>query len=458
MVLNFYGLREQPFGVTPDPRYLYLSPTHREALASLLYGIEVGRGFMALVAKPGMGKTTLLSEILSRQRDSARTVFLFQTQCDSREFLRYVVADLGFDVRGQDPQALHEILYGVFLNEMRAGRRFLLVVDEAQNLDEPVLETIRLLSDFETPRAKLLQIILVGQPNLAQTLARPSLAQLRQRISVLSRLDPLVPVEVNSYIDHRLRVAGYARGPLFTREAKSIIAACSRGIPRDINNLCFHALSLGYALGNKTIDSEIIHEAVRDSDLDALIENEPTSPTATLPPRITSPGEHASKKGDARLHLLPGAVLASLLLLGGWLSLSPRPGSPPAGVSAIGRTATTLSDFDNSTKTPRSGRGKAAAQPALGAIQPKAAMPASTPALTIVVGPQQTLSELSVSYLGRFDPESLGRIRELNPQLSDPNRIFVGQHIRLPQSAKEAKEAPAAGETELSHTVLLEKP
>src|SRR5215831_10948504 len=129
MFLEYYGMREHPFGVTPDPRFLYLSPTHREALASLVYGIEVGRGFMALVAKPGMGKTTLLFHLLQRLRTSARTVFLFHTQCDWREFLHYLLSDMGIDPQGQDLARMHDRLNQVLVAEARAGRRFVLVID-----------------------------------------------------------------------------------------------------------------------------------------------------------------------------------------------------------------------------------------------------------------------------------------------------------------------------------------
>jgi general secretion pathway protein A len=156
MFLDFYGLREQPFGVTPDPRFLYLSPTHREALASMFYGIDAERGFVALIAKPGMGKTTLLFHLLQQFRPRARTAFVFQTQCTSREFMRFLLLELGCEVgEGQDLVTMHEQFNRCLLEEARAERRFIVVVDEAQNLDPSVLETIRLLSDFETPQAKL---------------------------------------------------------------------------------------------------------------------------------------------------------------------------------------------------------------------------------------------------------------------------------------------------------------
>src|SRR5450755_4707581 len=219
MFLDFFGLHEQPFGVTPDPRYLYLGPAHREALASLYYGIEANRGFLSLIARPGMGKTTLLFHLLAKFDHTARTAFLFQTQCSSREFMRFLLAEIGIESESQDFVRMHEQFNRCLVQEARAGKRFIIVIDEAQNLDASVLETVRLLSDFETPQAKLLQIILVGQPTLADKLASPALVQLRQMITSLSGLNPLPPQETARFIAHRLKVAGYAGEGLFSPDA-----------------------------------------------------------------------------------------------------------------------------------------------------------------------------------------------------------------------------------------------
>ena len=285
MVLDFYNLAEQPFGVTPDSRFLYLGPQHREALASLVYGTESNRGFLALIAKPGMGKTSLLYHYLGYLRDKARTAFVFRTDCDSREFIRHLLIDLGIEVAGMDLPAMHEALNRLLTDEMRAGRRFVLVVDEAQNLEEKVLESIRLLSNFETPWMKLMQIVLAGQPQLADRLASPSMAQLRQRVSIVMRIDPFTPKEVDAYIDHRLWIGGCGRPSLFTANARKLIAEHSEGIPRNINNLCFNALSLGCALGRKTIDRDVILEVISDLDLEPLREK-PTIPAARLEPSV----------------------------------------------------------------------------------------------------------------------------------------------------------------------------
>ena len=175
MYLNFFGLKEQPFGVTPDPRFLYLSEAHKEALASLYYGIEANRGFIGLIAQPGMGKTTMLFHLLETFRTSARIAFLFQTHCNSREFMRLLLAELGCEEDTQDLVRMYDEFNKRLVQIAAEGNRLIVVVDEAQNLEPEVLETLRLLSNFETSQAKLMHIILAGQPALAQKLASPAL-------------------------------------------------------------------------------------------------------------------------------------------------------------------------------------------------------------------------------------------------------------------------------------------
>jgi len=264
MFLDFYHLREQPFGVTPDPAYLYPSRTHCEALDSLTDGILGGRGFLALIAEPGMGKTTLLYQVLEGLRDMARAAFLFQTQCSSREFFQYLLSELGVDSTGMGLVAMHNKLNEMLFAEMLAGKRFVLIVDEAQNLDDSVLETVRLLSNFETSNTKLLQIVLAGQPQLGCKLGQRRLAQLLQRITVVKHLEALSPEETAGYVRHRLKVAGHVGAPLFTGGALEKIAAHSEGIPRNINSLCFNSLLLGYAGGYKQVGSATITEVLDD--------------------------------------------------------------------------------------------------------------------------------------------------------------------------------------------------
>ena len=262
MILDFYGLREQPFGVTPDPAYLYASRTHCEALDSLTEAILGDRGFLALIAEPGMGKTTLLNQLMEGLRDSARAVFLFQTQCDSREFFQYLMNELGVDSTDMGLVAMHNKLNEILFGEMLAGRRFVLIVDEAQNLDENVLETIRMLSNYETTHSKLMQIILAGQTQLGQKLRQHQLAQLWQRITMVQYLEPLSPDETAGYIRHHLKVAGYAGESLFDLEALDLISELSQGIPRNINKICFRALLEGYAVGAEKLSVTLVEKAI----------------------------------------------------------------------------------------------------------------------------------------------------------------------------------------------------
>jgi len=267
MLLEYFRLREQPFGVTPDPRFFYPSDTHREAMASLLYGIQSERAFMAMVAQPGMGKTMLLFNLLEQLGSGVRTAFLFQTQCDSRELLGYLLTDLGLKVETRDPIQMHEQLKGELLNEARAGRRVVVIVDEAQNLDTSVLETVRLLSDFECPSRQLMQIILAGQPHLSQKIGRHELVRLRQRLSMIIQFNPCPAKCVTTFIARRLQVAGYIGPALCSPEAVGLIAARSRGIPRIINNYCFNALSLAFAIKKPTVDADLVHEVAQDLEI-----------------------------------------------------------------------------------------------------------------------------------------------------------------------------------------------
>jgi len=344
MFLEHYGLIEQPFGVTPDPRFLHLGAKHREAVASLLYGTESNRGFLALIAQPGMGKTSLLFQYLEYLRNRTRTAYIFQTDCDSREFLRYLLTDLGVDTSGKDLAGMHVALNQILLEEMRAGRRFILVIDEAQNLRENVLESIRLLSNFETPWMKLMQIVIAGQPQLAESLARPSMAQLRQRISSVIRLDPFTPEETNAYINHRLWVAGYSGPDLFTVGARLSIAHCSNGIPRNINTLCFNAMSIAYAMNAKKIDSKIVEEAATDLEIESLVPEVKSADRSVIPIRSIASSQSLNpvkKKGLSWRFVAHAISTAALLCLAiaGDLSWNAGMRTPPFDLVPVAEVA-----------------------------------------------------------------------------------------------------------------------
>jgi hypothetical protein len=244
-----------------------------------------------------MGKTSLLFEYLGGLRSTARTAFVFQTTGDARDLMRYLLADLGYDGTGKDLPEMHSMLNQVLLDQMPTGGRLVVVIDEAQNLDEKVLESVRLLSNFETPWMKLIQIVLAGQPQLADKLARPSMAQLRQRISFSIRIEPLTRAEIDAYVDYRLWVAGYKGPSLFTAGARTLLAERSDGIPRNINNICFCAMSLAWALNSKNIDTEMMRDIVADLDSGSPVETpelsvKPAVESQQIPPQTLGPLEH----------------------------------------------------------------------------------------------------------------------------------------------------------------------
>ena len=323
MFLDLYQLHEQPFGVTPDPAYLYPSQTHSEALTALTEGISGGRGFLALIAEPGMGKTTLLYQVLEQLRDTARAAFLFQTQCNSREFFQYLLSELGVDSTGMGLVSMHIKLNEMLFAELWAGRRFVLIVDEAQNLDDTVLETIRLLSNFETPNTKLLQIVLAGQPQLGEKLRQKQMAQLLQRISVVKHLNPLSAEETAGYIRHRLKVAGYSGERLFEPEALALIARRSQGVPRNINRICFNALMEAHAEGRPTVSRDVVDRADRKLNISPVARAVSVSVRAgsadrvgvsVMPPKLTyKPQSGLGKRG---WYLWAPALLAVLLYVG----------------------------------------------------------------------------------------------------------------------------------------------
>lgn len=329
MILDYYKLCEQPFGSTPDPRYFYASETHREALASLLYGIETGRGFLALIAQPGMGKTTLIFRWLAQMQPKLRSVFLFQTICTPLDFLRLLLTDLGVEDISGGVAELQSKLIQIVMEQSRAGSKLVIVVDEAQTLDNSVLELIRMLSNFETSNQKLMHIVLCGQPQLARKLASPELVQLRQRISIIARLDPFTPEQTAAYVNERLRVAGWkSEDPLFDEAAMKLIAFHSGGLPRNINNLCFNALSLGCVLRRKTIDADIIREVIGDLEVEKLIEAPTPQPRKealpSVPQVIPQNPSHL-----ARFGWIPLAAAVSLLTFTLSGVATPTPTSTP---------------------------------------------------------------------------------------------------------------------------------
>jgi general secretion pathway protein A len=273
MYETYYGLQEKPFGITPDPRYLYLSRTHQEAFAHLFYGLSHRVGFIAMIGEVGSGKTTILRSLAAQLDESSyRLAMIFNPRLTPLGLLQCINSEFGLAGRSRNSAQLVRELNEFLLAENRSGRTPVLIIDEAQNLATEVLEQIRLLSNLETARDKLIQIVLVGQPELGKLLMRTSLRQLNQRIVVRCRLEALDSTETSAYILHRLKVAGRADGLLFTAAALDEVHRCSLGFPRLINSLCDRALLVSFAEGRGQVNPGDVRLASREiagSHLDA---------------------------------------------------------------------------------------------------------------------------------------------------------------------------------------------
>lgn len=259
----FFGLKELPFNVTPDPRFVYFSRYHSEALAALLYGVENRRGFIQVTGEIGAGKTTLSRALLKRLEGRAHTALVFNPRMSEFEILQSIVEDFGIQPKGKKKKDYFDALNKFLLSELEKGLNAVVILDEAQLLSVKALEQIRLLSNLETPTQKLLQIIFLGQPELREVMNNPGLLQLKQRINIRYHLPALPKEEVENYLMHRLKVAG-AEENYFTKEACSLIATMSLGIPRMINLLADRALLAAYTMTTKRVDAHIVESAQLD--------------------------------------------------------------------------------------------------------------------------------------------------------------------------------------------------
>ncbi len=267
MYEQFYGLKQKPFEITPDPRFLYMSEQHREAYAHLTYALNESKGFTVITGEVGTGKTTLIQMLMSRLDGHTRTAHLFNPKLSTRDFLKYICHDLGLKTEGLTTKGeLITLLHSFLLECYARNERVILIIDEAQTLSPNLFEEVRLLTNLETPKSKLLQVILMGQPELDKILADQRFRQLRQRISVRYYLKPLNRKETKEYIEKRLKVAGARDVNLFDEGAVREVHRRSNGIPRLINVLCDNALVTGFVEEKPIIDRGIVREVAKDME------------------------------------------------------------------------------------------------------------------------------------------------------------------------------------------------
>jgi len=284
MYKSFYGLKENPFNVNPDPRFLFLTKEIEEALTGLMYGIQTRKGFITLTGEVGTGKTTLINRLLDwLHHRRARTAFLFNSRMNSSQLFDFILAE--FDIPCESKSKSQQLLKlnHWLLERYREGETVVLIIDEAQNLTYPVLEEIRLLTNLETSTEKLLQIVLSGQTELEEKLKLPQLRQLRQRIMLRCRTTPLSEDQTREYIAERLRIAGASGDPIFSTKTIEAIHVYSMGIPRVINLLCEHSLVNAFVEQQRPIQPKIVEEVAHEFQLDEV---EPVAPNGA--PKIDS--------------------------------------------------------------------------------------------------------------------------------------------------------------------------
>ncbi len=426
MYERFYWLQKAPFHITPDPEFLFLSPTHREALASIIYGVEGRKGFIVIVGEVGLGKTTILRSYLEQvDKKRLRIIYIFNPNAPFSALLDTIEQAVGLDRRPDDEIAarvrrLHELL----IEEYRRGRNVVLVVDEAQNMPVETLENLRLLSNLETSKDKLIQITLIGSPELDQLLDRHELRQLKQRTAVRSTLAPLNATESLAYIQYRLKKAGAMPSRVFTKRALRRIVKHAAGIPRTINILCDNALVAGFGYQKKPVTAAIAREVIVD---------------------LT--GHRAS-----RLWKWQVVVLATLLIIGGLFLANPELPQPLARLqfpavalfsSAVSanppRVPSPMPEVSASSLGPpdtaRTAEAAAAPKQSTRAETKDPARAKNSVVATRVVKPGDNLSRLAAEVYGTSRPEVVSEVVGNNPGIKNPDLLPIGMRVRFPDIA-----------------------
>jgi putative secretion ATPase (PEP-CTERM system associated) len=338
MYERFYNLRERPFALSPDPEYLYLSRVHSEALDYLRFGIESRAGFIVVTGEIGAGKTTLLQTLLQRLDDRAVIARVVNTMLDPRELLEAIALDFGLnEISASKPVLVRDL--GLFLVEQRRqGRRPLVVIDEAQNLSPHALEEVRLLSNLETEKSKLLQIVLAGQPNLRDTIAAPELEQFRQRIAVSYHLMPLEPADTAAYINFRLEHAALGEPLRFPPDACSLIHQISGGVPRIINVVCDAVLVFGYAEERRSIDRALIDDVISELEETGIVRRTSQAGGAAAQPATVAATASVAAPVEMPMSTGVPAAIATTPLVAATAMPAVRPAAPEPMVADVARS------------------------------------------------------------------------------------------------------------------------
>jgi general secretion pathway protein A len=435
MYNRYFGFLESPFSITPDPRFFYANPVYLEAYANLHYGIEAKKGFIAITGEVGTGKTTLLRKLMRNLESTIHSVFIFNTDLTFNELLRVILHDLGLSAEGRDRLVLVDELNVYLLEQLKKGHIVCLLIDEAQNLTNESLEGLRLLSNLETDQEKLLQIVLMGQPELQAKLTQPNLRQLKQRIAVQCEILPLKREEVGSYISFRLRAAGYESKDLFHSEAVQKIALYSQGIPRLINIICDNALLIAFAASKKTISADMIREVARDLRLGSEVESREVNNALTraaINPEAERPVRAASNRvSQPKVRRRVKARVGILLVLLGLVVVS--------SVTAL-RSLELFKHNSNQRVAPVIPQKTIPQKPGTEAKGPtlkNAEVELKRKDRRVIIQYGSTIYKIASDIYGANALLGMDLIKEFNPQITNLNSVYAGETLLLPALSRE---------------------
>ena len=427
MYNSYFGFSVSPFSVTPDPSFFYTNPVYQEAYANLRYGIEAKKGFIVITGEVGTGKTTLLRKLMHNLEGTIDSVFIFNTYLNFTELLQVILYDLGLAPKEPNKVTMLQELYDYLITQLKQAHIVSVLVDEAQNLSDEALEGLRLLSNLETDQEKLIQIVLMGQPELQARLDRPSLRQLKQRVALQCRLVPLKDEEVGPYIDFRLRAAGYKGKDLFYRDAFRQIAFYSNGIPRLVNIICDNALLCVYARSQRTVSADIIKEVARDLRLGSEVEVTQAETTPSVLPKTapeTPVGEAANDVPQHKVRRRARVGVEAFLVILGFVAVA--------------------SLFDPRNFLTTAGRGLEVAKHNLNQwvllITHQEAVPKKANAEVkserkeqrITVPPGSSIYKIANDTYGTNTALGMDLIKEFNPEIKNLNRVAAGRDLLLP--------------------------
>jgi len=428
MYNSYFGFRESPFSVTPDPRFFYTNPAYLEAFATLRYGIQAKKGFIVITGEVGTGKTTLLRKLLQNLEDTVHSVFVFNSCLSFPELLQLTLLDLGLTSKDQGKVAMLLELNDYLIKQLKEGHTVTMLIDEAQNLSDEVLENLRLLSNLETDQEKLIQIVLMGQPELRTKLAQPHLRQLKQRVALQCRLNPLTDKEVRPYIDSRLKAAGYEGKDLFHPDAVERIAYYSKGVPRVMNVICDNALLSAYAASQEIVSADVIEIVTRDLEL----QFEPSLTAicdvpAALPPKAHEETSRRPVRNKLPLHLATtplmragvGAFLVMFVLIAVASAIDSR-----KLFGTVGRGLDSFTHHLNPWVVPVS---QLQAVPE----KPHPEVDSKRHYQRVVIQPGSTIQKIAANAYGPNTILGMDLIKEFNPQIQNLNRVMPGQELLI---------------------------